>query len=446
MRLRRFMAVTAVLALFVAACGDDDDDGGDEGATDTEQEASGENTGRVNVLAAVEPEEAEVIQTVLDEHINADADYTAELEASGNFEEEVEIRAEGGTLDVILLPQPGAVIEHARSGRAISLEDMGFDIEELEAQFGEYLLSLGEYEGEHYGMPTNVNLKSMIWYPKQAFDEAGYEVPETWDDMVALTEQIAEDIGGEAGRAPWCIGIDAADSTGWVATDWIEDIMMRMHGPEVYDQWVAGELPFDSDEVRAAFEEMERIWMTEEFVVGGTTGILQTPFGDAAAPMFNDPPGCYMHRQAGFIEANFPDDAEAGTTYDVVVLPPMDESIGNGALTGGDIAAIHTDNPVAAEFVEFLVSAEGQEAWMGHEGAGSLSVRTDFDPEAYPSDALARQGEILANADFARFDGSDSMPGQVGAGAFWTEIVAWISGSQDLDTTLQNIDAAWPTQ
>ena len=80
----------------------------------------------------------------------------------------------------------------------------------------------------------------------------------------------------------------------------------------------------------------------------------------------------------------------------------------------------------------------------GSEGAGSLAVTSDFDNSVYPTEALAQQGEILANADFARFDGSDLMPGEVGGGAFWEQMVAWVSGNQDLDTTLQNIDSAWP--
>ena len=65
-----------------------------------------------------------------------------------------------------LVPQPGAVQGMAADGSIVSLEDMGFDIDELNATFGEYFLSLGEYNGKHYGMPTNINLKSMVWYPK----------------------------------------------------------------------------------------------------------------------------------------------------------------------------------------------------------------------------------------------------------------------------------------
>ena len=427
-----------VLCLVLAACNGDDGGGGDG-------DGDGGGGGSVSLLHGISgAEEQAALQAAIDA-FNEQSDYEVSVEASPNFETVILTRVQGGNPpDVALYPQPGLL--QRVSGDAVPLDEAGIDVDALRNDLVEGMVDTATFDDTDYGVVVKASTKSLLWYRPDVFSEQGYEVPETWDDLVALTEQMASDIGGDAGRAPWCIGIEAADATGWVATDWIEDIMLRLHGPDVYDQWVAGELPFASDEVRGAFERLEEIWMNEDAVLGGTTGVLQTPFGDAAAPMFTDPPGCYLHRQAGFIEGNFPPEVELGTGYDVVHLPAIDDSIGNPALTGGDIAAIHTDNPGAAEFVEFLVSTEGQEAWMGHEGAGSLSVRTDFNADVYPSEALGRQGDILANADFARFDGSDAMPGQVGAGAFWTQVVAWVSGSQDLDTTLQNIDSAWPTQ
>ena len=72
---------------------------------------------------------------------------------SGNFEEQFQIRAEGGTLDVAAVPQPGAIPALVDSGSIVSLEDLGFDIDELNATLGESFVALGEYEGEHYGLP-----------------------------------------------------------------------------------------------------------------------------------------------------------------------------------------------------------------------------------------------------------------------------------------------------
>src|SRR5918996_630338 len=301
MRFRRLLAVLAAIVMVAAACGDDDDDGGaaDDGGGD------GELSGSVNVLNAMEPEEADFLQGVVDEMIGSEVGYDMEIEDSGSFEEDFQIRAEGGTLDVAMLPQPGAVADAVDQG-AVALEDMGFDIAELEDTFGgEYLMSLGEVDGEHYGLPSNINLKSMIWYPKDDFDAAGYEVPETWDDLIALSDQIVEQ-----GVPPWCVGFESEAATGWPATDWMEDIMLRTAGTDVYDQWVSHEIPFNDEAVQNAAETFGEVMFADGYVLGGADQTPAIAFGDAPGPMFQDPPGCWLHRQATFINAFFPPEAE----------------------------------------------------------------------------------------------------------------------------------------
>jgi len=228
----------------------DDDDGGDN-ATEGTGGAEGqlENTGTVNLMSAGEPEEVDAYQQIFDDMINSETDYNVEIESVPDFEEQFQIRAEGGTLDVAAVPQPGAIPALVDSGSIVALEDMGFDIDELNSQLGESFVALGEYEGKHYGIPTNINLKSMVWYPKDDFDAAGYEVPETFDDLIALSDQIVAD-----GGTPWCVGFESGGATGWPATDWMEDIMLRTAGPDVYDQWVAHEIPFNDEAVVNAGE------------------------------------------------------------------------------------------------------------------------------------------------------------------------------------------------
>jgi alpha-glucoside transport system substrate-binding protein len=439
MRFRRLMAVPAVVVMLLAACGDDDDDAG--GGADTEEGGGGgggENTGTVNVLNAMEPEEAEIIQGIMDETI--DADYTVEIEASGSFEEDFQIRAEGGTLDVALLPQPGAVADAVPQG-AVSLEDMGFDIAEMEELFGEYLMSLVEVDGEHYGVPSNINLKSMVWYPKDDFDAAGYEVPETWDDLIALSDRIVED-----GSTPWCVGFESEDATGWPATDWMEDIMLRTAGTETYDQWVAHEIPFNDPAVVTAAETMGEIMFTEGYVLGGADQTPAVPFGDAPGPMFQDPPGCWLHRQASFINAFFPPEAEAGTDYDWFPLPPIEQE---GTLFAGEFMVTFRDAPEVRDFIEQFTSQEVQCAQGGEVGSSRISPRIDVGEDCYANQILADASVVLTDAlenDTGRFDASDQMPPAVGSGSFWSEMMTFMQQGPDSATSvLDAIEQSWPS-
>ena len=148
------------------------------------------------------------------------------------------------------------------------------------------------------------------------FVAAGYTVPQTWDELLALTQMIADD-----GDPAWCIGIESGAATGWPATDWTEETMLRTTSLENYDAWVRGELDFASPEVTAAIEAWSEIWFNPDFVFGGTDGIVSTNFGDSPAPMFEDPPGCWLHKQGNFITGFFPEGTEAGVDYDFFYLP-----------------------------------------------------------------------------------------------------------------------------
>jgi alpha-glucoside transport system substrate-binding protein len=440
MRRLRLLAPILAFALIVAAC--TDDDGGDEGSPTEAGSPAGENTGTVNVLSAVEPEENEVLQSIADTTINQDqSDYTVEFEQSGNFEEQVQIRSQGGTLDVILLPQPGTVIQQARSGNAIALEDMGFDIAELESTFGEYFMSLGEFEGKHYGIPSNVNLKSMIWYPKDDFDAAGYEIPTTWDELMALTDQIKAD-----GGTPWCVGYQSEGSTGWPATDWMEDIMLATAGQETYTQWINHEIPFTDPAVVNAGELFGEVMFGEGNVLGGAENTPSVAFGDAPLPMFDDPPGCWLHRQASFITAFFPKDAEAGVDYDWFPFPSIDQQ---GTLFAGEMMVTFRDAPETRDFLTRFMGEEVQCAMGEEPGSSRISPNVNVESTCYPNPILAGASEVLSTAlageGEAGFDASDQMPPEVGSGSFWTGMVQYMrDGPDSLPSVLDDIESSWP--
>jgi alpha-glucoside transport system substrate-binding protein len=444
MRIRRLIIPFVALTLVTAACGDDDDGGAT--TEDTTEDGSGggalENTGSVALLSAGEPEETDAYQDIFDELINEDADYDVEVISAGDFAQQFQIQAEGGTLDVAAVPQPGAIADLAARGDIVSLEDLGFDIAELNALVGESFMALGEHEGEHYGLPTNINLKSMVWYPKDDFDAAGYEVPTTWDELIALSDQIVAD-----GSAPWCVGFESGGDTGWPATDWMEDIMLRTAGPEVYDQWVAHEIPFDDPAVKAAAERFGEILFTEGYVLGGAAATADIAFGDAPGPMFESPPNCWLHRQASFINSFFPEDAVAGEDYDWFPLPPIDQE---GILYAGELTVVgkNGNRPEVVDFLEKFI-AEPVQCEMGSVVISSrISPNVEVGPDCYANDILADASEVLTEAlkaDTGRFDGADLMPAAVGSGSFWTGMIDYVKrGPSSLDDVLSTIEASFP--
>ena len=455
MRWTRLLAVLLLALSLLAACGDDDDDtsagGGDDTGEATDDGGEGEedddgagagDEGTVTVFSAMEPEEVDAVEAAIADAMG-ETEYEVEFEASADFEEQAQIRIEGGNPnDVMLFPQPGTVQELARNGDAVALEDLGFDIEELNATFGESFVALGEHNGKHYGIPSNINLKSMVWYPKDDFDAAGYTVPTTWDELTALAEQIKAD-----GGTPWCVGFESGGATGWPATDWMEDIMLRTAGPDVYDQWVAHEIPFDDPAVKNAATVFGEVLFTEGNVLGGADQTPNIAFGDAPGPLFDDPPGCWLHRQASFINSFFPEDAEAGVDYDWFPLPPIDQ---DGILFAGELAVAFRNAPEVKDFLDRFTGQEVQCAQGGSTGSSRISPNVEVGPDCYANEQLARAAEVLTGALEAgtgRFDASDLMPSAVGAASFWTGMIEYIQGGPDaLDGVLADIEASWPAE
>jgi alpha-glucoside transport system substrate-binding protein len=360
------------------------------------------------------------------------------VEGSGDFETLALVRAEAGDPpDIYNFPQPGLMADFARSGYLVDLGEFLSD-EHMQQQYSQALIDSGTVDGTLVGIWHNADVKSLVWYAKPAFDAAGYEIPQTWDEMLALTQQIVDD-----GGVPWCIGIESSGATGWVGTDWVEDIMLRTVSPETYDAWTTGELPFNSPEVRNAFEMMGEIWLNPDYVLGGTTSILTVTFQAAPLPLFDDPPGCFMHRQASFVVNFFPEDAVVGEDVDYFYLPPIDEAFGKPVLGSGSLYSMGKDTPAGRATMEFLTTAESVKPQV--EAGIFIGPQNDVPLDWYPTDAARGFAEILANADTFRFDGSDLMPGAVGTGTFWTGIVDYVSGT-DLDTVLTTIDASWPSE
>ncbi|WP_299841888.1 ABC transporter substrate-binding protein [uncultured Paracoccus sp.] len=363
---------------------------------------------------------------------------------SATFEQQIVIDSEAGSPpDIAVFPQPGLAADLAKKGRLKPLrEDITPWLQENYAA-GDSWIRFSTYPGpdgaEHlYVFPYKADVKSLVWYVPENFEDAGYEIPETYEDLKALTEQIAAD-----GETPWCIGLAAGGATGWPATDWVEDLMLRTATPEDYDAWTTNAMPFNDPKVIAAIDEFGWFAKTDGYAAGGTAGVSSTDFRDSPKGLFETPPACYMHHQASFIPSFFPEGTEVGVDADFFYFPaPADGSVGQPVLGGGTLFGILTDNPAAQAFIDYLQTPAAHEIWMSQ--SGFLTPFKSVNAEAYGNDTQRKLGDILLNATTFRFDGSDLMPAAIGAGAFWTAMVDYVGGAsaEDVTAAVQN---AWST-
>ena len=480
-RWKSLLALLFALALVAAACaGDeaaDDDDDNVEASDEGEAESSADDDADADADADADsdedadagddemedvdlsgtevtitgPERAEEEAGALQDALNAFGEETGisiTYLGSADWEAEINVAVEAGNEpDISIFPQPGKLADFARAGHVVALPE--HTEAAITPNWDQSWLDFGNVDGVQYGVPNKSDLKSLVWYQPARFEALGYSVPETWDQLKTLTETAAAD-----GNTPWCVGIESGQATGWPFTDWVEDLMLRFHGPDVYDQWVAGEVGFSDERVLQIFDEIRDLWTIDGAVFASGGSIAATAFQDNGQGLVDQ--DCLMHRQASFFSAFIPEGTAfadgSANAVDVFYFPPVDDS--RPVLGAGTLAGAFDDRPEVWAVMEYLGSPEFANARQAAQaerkgGAGTLSgflsAVKGADTSLY-TDLENSMLEVLATAEVVRFDGSDLMPQDVGAGTFWSEGTSFVNGDKDAAAAAEVIDASWPSE
>jgi alpha-glucoside transport system substrate-binding protein len=281
----------------------------------------------------------------------------------------------GDTPDIALVPQPGLVAQMNQLSAVKPLDD-AVDMSTLKTSMMPGTLESGTIDGKLYGLLVSANVKGLIFYPKKAWASAGYDPSSVTDlaSLETLTDKIKSD-----GNTPWCFGIESDTATGWPATDWMETLIMKMAGPDKYNDWVSHKIPFDDDVAKNAAAEMEKLLFTDGNVLGGIKGAASNNFGTAGNDMFSNPPKCWMYNQGSFITGFFPKEVTADLDANVGVFgfPPGTAGGDNPVEGGGDLLTLLNDSDNAKTVVKYLSEAD-----IGNDAAPNssfFSPHKDFD-------------------------------------------------------------------
>ncbi|PRY61985.1 MULTISPECIES: ABC transporter substrate-binding protein [Glycomyces] len=438
-RITCLAAAASVIALAAAACGAPEEDGDDRGAlpddaTDcANYEQYGDLEGEtVSIMGSILDAEADEMQEAWS-YFESCTGATIEYEGTAQFEADMKVRVDGGNApDIALFPQPGLMSQFK--------DDLVPASDELSALategWTEDWLNYGTIDGTLYAAPNSSNAKSFIWYSPSFFADNGYEVPQTWDELIALSDTIAE-----SGVTPWCAGFESGGATGWPGTDWIEDIVLR-EGTDVYDQWVSHEIPFNDPQIVTAIDKAGSILQNEDYIFNGTDTISTTAFQTAGHPILDG--SCAFYRMASFYGAMWPEGTTVAEDGDVFAFRFPESNEGdNTMLVGGEFVAAFSDSEATEATRQFLASELYHNSRL-QTGPWS-TARQGVDPANATTPINQFATEILTDpAVTVRFDGSDLMPGEVGASSFWTGMVEWADGAKDSQQMADDIENSWP--
>ena len=398
-------------------------------------DTSGKNVTVYTGISGVEAEDLKTSFKPFEECSGA----TVEVNSDKNFETQIVVQANSGSApDIAFVPQPGLLqalvatntVKAAPAQVATNVEkywDPGWK-------------SYGTVNDTFYAAPLGANVKSLVWYSPKEFTEAGYAIPQTWDEMIALSDTIAG-----TGKKPWCAGVESGAATGWPATDWMEEVVMRQAGPDVYDQWIAGEVKFTDPPIVEALATVGTILKNDAYVNGGwgdVASIASTDFAIAGGPILTGE--CSMMQMASFYASNWEEGTNIAEDGDIFAFyePVISDEFGKPVEVGGEFVTAFADRPEVQAFQYYVSTAfwanEQSKAGQRISANKGLDIANVKDPINKLSVSILQDPDAIS-----RFDASDLMPAAVGSGAMWSQLTAWLTGQDDA-ATLEAIQAAWP--
>jgi alpha-glucoside transport system substrate-binding protein len=418
------------LVLLAAGCGGDDDEAaGTTAAATTAEEAV---SGSVSVMGIWVGEEQKSFQAVVDGFEAVQPDVTVKYNPVGdNLPTVLGTAVQGGNPpDIAAIAQPGLMTQFVDQGE---LKPLDFVQDAVVENFGQSVVDTGTVDGSFYGLLWKANNASTVWYNVKAFEDAGIEPPETWDDLLTNADTIQQ-----SGLPAYSI----AGADGWTLTDLFENIYLRTAGAEKYDQLSRHEIPWTDASVKEALTEMAKVFSSSDNLAGGTTGALQTDFPTSVSNVFSPTPKAAMVIEADFVPGVVETTLEPETGYNFFAFPSINDSP-PAVVAKGNLVIAFRDTPAVRAFMEYLVSPESAEIWVKR--GGFATPNKNVDPASYPDPLLRETSETMSGAETLRFDLGDLQPSAFGATVgqgMWKLFQDLLKTPNDVDGIAQQLEAA----
>ena len=359
------------------------------------------------------------------------------IEGSNQFEALLPVRVKGNNApDLAFIPQPGLLAKLVETGK-VKVAPKAV-LANVNKYYSPSWKAYGTVKGKFYAAPFGSNMKSLVWYSPKQFVKNGYTVPTTWADVTALADKMAA-----KGQTAFCGGLGSGGATGWPATDWVEQTVLRDHGSAVYNGWVNHTIKFSDPRIVASMEKVAG-WMQNPKWVGNVKGIATTTFQDAGKGIPTG--GCMMLQQASFYGNII---AESGATISptgdafAFYLPAFNSKVTVPVVGGGEFTAAFASRAEVVAVQAYLSSATFATSRVQLDNW--ISANSGVPLAAYKNAVDKLSATYLANpkSTFA-FDASDLMPAAVGAGSMWREFTAWFGEGKSIADVVKAIDASWP--
>ena len=337
---------------------------------------------------------------------------------------------------IAIIPNPQGVVNLAERNLIYNLDDVLVDNNSIFNLYPNHLISIVSHEDSIYGGWTRLFPNSLIWYDISKFEQHNVKF-DSFETLLKGTKKIAD-----KGISPWCANSESSASTGWVQTNWMEDVLLTKYGPEVYDEWSKLKINASNIKIFLSIKHIEDFIFYDNHIYNGPGSIISKEFRNLPKVLLDDSIECFMSWSGHYFRYYIPEDYQYLKDFAVTNVPKI--NFENSVVGIGDNIVLTKDNELSKKVISKILSKNFGETWSSYQDTEFISANQYFNKQIINNELTKYEYSIVHDAlqkDLFRYDASEIMARPIGSNLLWELFKEYIrEGPQNLVKLLNELD------
>ena len=343
--------------------------------------------------------------------------------------------------DLAIIPNPQGVVNLGERGYLHSVST-ALDDEVLTKNYSKHLqeITTSQKDNINYGVLFRLIPNSLIWYDVGKYERLGSPNFESFEDIISFTKQYSS-----FDNPLWCMDIESGASTGWIATNWLEDLILHEYGPDIYDDWFKQIITSQNNEITLSILSIGKLIFDENAVYGGNQRIISKEFRNNYRNLLDEDISCVFSWSGHFASMYFPSNKSYEYDYDFFKFPSKSNK--NAMVGIGDSLVILNESNKSMEVFRSLVDDNFGQSWISKRDSAFISGNKNSNIEQIENKMLLKETLLVRNAlneDLFRYDASELMERRIGADHLLYALKKYISlGSEFINEVTEELDSKY---
>ena len=337
---------------------------------------------------------------------------------------------------IAIIPNPQGVVNLAERKLIYSLDDVLVDNNSIFNLYPNHLISIVSHEDSIYGGWTRLFPNSLIWYDISKFEQHNVTF-DSFETLLKDTKKIAD-----KGISPWCANSESSASTGWIQTNWMEDVLLTKYGPKVYDKWSKLQIDASNVKIFLSIKHIEDFIFYDNHIYNGPGSIINKEFRNLPRVLLDDSTECFMSWSGHYFRYFIPEDYQYLKDFAVTNVPKI--NFENSVVGIGDNIVLTKDNELSKKVISKILSKNFGEIWSSYQDTEFISANQNFNKQIINNELTKYEYSIVHDAlqkDLFRYDASEIMARRIGSNLLWELFKEFIrEGPQNLVKLLNQLD------